>query len=157
MRKKILIALLIIIIVAGGIFLISRHRNTNQAPAQTSSGPKKNPLDPRNYTEGASIGDSVIATDKKQVDINIDNYLFVTTYLKIKKGTKATWTNQSQTSHTVTSDDKSPKKGLDSSIVAPGSTYEFTFDKPGLYEYFCEMHPSLMKGVITVVDDTPQS
>jgi halocyanin-like protein len=44
----------------------------------------------------------------------------------------------------------------DAEIVNTGASYEFTFEEPGIYEYFCEPHRSLgMKGGIAVGDDVP--
>ncbi|MEO2201966.1 MAG: plastocyanin/azurin family copper-binding protein, partial [Nitrosopumilus sp.] len=38
---------------------------------------------------------------------------------------------------------------FDSSIFMAGSTFEFTFDEAGTYDYFCMVHP-WMTGIINV-------
>ncbi|HEX5456673.1 MAG TPA: plastocyanin/azurin family copper-binding protein [Candidatus Saccharimonadales bacterium] len=155
MKKK-LTVLVVILIVIGGFYYI-KHRG-NKPPQQTNNvqvdpyAAKRKALDPKGYTNGASVGDFIEATDKKQVGIDIEDYVFVTTLLKIKKGTVVTWTNGGKYNYTIASDKASPKKGLASGLLAPGETYEYTFDKTGLYEYYSLEYPSLMKGVITVVD-----
>ena len=94
----------------------------------------------------------MIAIDGSDVKISIDDNIFKTTYLKIKKGTKVTWTNDGNLRHDVTSAESSPNKGLNSGLLSNGEAYEFTFDSTGVYEYFCTPHASEMKAVITVVD-----
>ncbi len=162
----IVIAALIIIGGAGFVILNKNDNNTpsDEGSAQTSqqedsatagesqSSEPANALDPNNYTQGAEIGETVDATDQKEVTVSIDDFIFETTYLKIKKGTKVTWVNNGNISHTVTSDQGSPKSGLDSQLLGNGDTYEFTFDEAGVYEYFCTPHPTQMRGVITVVE-----
>ncbi len=40
---------------------------------------------------------------------------------------------------------------FDSGLVADGSTFEFTFDSPGTYLYYCAIHPTLQLGRIIVL------
>ncbi len=154
--NKVVIAIVAVIVVAGGAFVLTKKDDkstqspNSSQPTTTNSG--TNPLDPNNYTAGADIGNTLDATDKSSVNVVIDDFIFQTTYLKIKKGTKVTWTNQGQIGHTVTSDDGSPQKGLDSQLLNNGDSYSFTFTQAGTYEYFCTPHPTQMKAVVTVVD-----
>ncbi|HEX5797323.1 MAG TPA: plastocyanin/azurin family copper-binding protein [Candidatus Saccharimonadales bacterium] len=167
--NKAIIAVVAIIILAGGAFVLSRDKEDKPAQDTASSGqtslappetvqnteetvPAGNELDPNNYTEGANIGSTVNATNKSEVAVSADDFVFNPTYLKIKKGTTVTWTNNGQIVHTVTSADTSPQKGLDSGNLNNGDTYEFTFNEAGTYEYFCVPHPFQMKAVITAVD-----
>jgi plastocyanin len=39
----------------------------------------------------------------------------------------------------------------DSGIISDGSSFSFTFDEPGTYRYFCQVHPAQQRGIITVV------
>lgn len=162
--NKIIIAVVAVIVIAGTVFVLSKDdaQDTTSSIGQESSSqtssdkpkteaPQKE-LDPNNYTAGANIGAAVIAIDGADVKISIDDSIFKTTYLKIKKGTKVAWTNDGNLRHDVTSAESSPNKGLNSGLLGNGETYEFTFDSTGVYEYFCTPHASEMKAVITVVD-----
>lgn len=40
---------------------------------------------------------------------------------------------------------------FDSEILEEGDTYEYTFNKPGIFEYYCTIHPD-MAGKVEVVD-----
>ena len=67
----------------------------------------------------------------------------------IPPGTPVTWTNDDSTIHTVTEGklgNDTPK--FDSSIMGPQQTFEYTFDQPGEYDYYCQMHPFMVGQVI---------
>ena len=38
----------------------------------------------------------------------------------------------------------------DSGVLSPGDTFEYTFNNPGTYLYFCELHPQVHRGMIIV-------
>ena len=61
------------------------------------------------------------------------------------EGNIVSWTNDDSIEHTVTSDDGS----FDSGPIAPGDTFDNTFDSPGEFGYHCSIHP-FMTGVVIV-------
>lgn len=65
--------------------------------------------------------------------------------ITIKAGESVTWTNQDGSTHNVTADGKV----FDSSDIAPGASYTFTFANAGTYTYTCTIHPN-MKGTVIV-------
>jgi len=81
------------------------------------------------------------------VPIIIEGFRYLPTNLNVKVGTTVTWKNNDTAPHTVTSLDR--VKTLDSDDLAQGDTFSFTFDTPGIYEYFCAIHPN-MKATVTV-------
>jgi len=81
----------------------------------------------------------------KTVQATIDNFAFTPKQLTIQAGSTVRWTNKDDLPHTVTSD-----SGLFSSpALDTNQTFQFTFEKPGKFLYFCTLHP-MMTGVITV-------
>lgn len=70
---------------------------------------------------------------------------FSPTSLTVAPGTTVTFPNQDTEDHTVTARDGS----FDSGIYGPGQTYSRTFDTPGVFSYFCALHPDMV-GTITV-------
>jgi len=66
-------------------------------------------------------------------------------------GSTVIWTNVDTAAHTVTSGtaQSGPDGKFDSSLIPAGNTWEKTFDKPGNYQYFCQVHP-WMTGEVTV-------
>ncbi len=70
--------------------------------------------------------------------------------VSVAVGATVTWSNDDVAVHTVTSGKKVIHDGLfDSSIFMSGTTFEFTFDDVGDYDYFCLVHP-WMTGIVNV-------
>jgi plastocyanin len=68
----------------------------------------------------------------------------------IKAGTEVTWKNADSALHTVTSGKNStPDNVFDSSILAPKKDFTFKFNSAGTYDYFCQLHPTMI-GEVTV-------
>ena len=78
---------------------------------------------------------------------------YVPTEISVPAGSTVTWTNDDSTIHTVV--EGGPQGGaagepaFDSSIIAPGGTWEHTFDTAGEIDYWCNLHP-FMTGKVTV-------
>lgn len=71
---------------------------------------------------------------------------FVPGELTVPAGTTMTWTNDDTISHTTTSED-----GIwDSGTMQPGDAFELTLDTEGTYVFICSIHPSSMRGTVTV-------
>lgn len=75
----------------------------------------------------------------------IRGFSFQPGVLKVKVGAKVTWTNGDGVAHTVTADNKS----FASDHLQPGSSFSFTFTRPGTYAYHCSIH-SFMHGSVVV-------
>jgi plastocyanin len=72
--------------------------------------------------------------------------------LKVAKGTTVTWKNADSTLHTVTSGSAEGNESgtaFDSSYLAAGKTFPWTFNTAGTFDYYCTLHP-YMKGQIVV-------
>lgn len=80
-----------------------------------------------------------------EVKVEITNFAYKSQILKVKKGTKVTWTNRDDAPHTVTSDDSN---FLASERLNKGDTYEKTFTETGVYRYHCIPHPGMLGAVI---------
>ena len=75
------------------------------------------------------------------------NYFFDPASLTIKVGTQVVWTNETDAPHTVTSDTNAFNTPNN---LAKNQTFMFIFTKPGTYSYYCNFHPTTMKGTIIV-------
>jgi plastocyanin len=128
----------------------------SQMPASeaTSEG---QPADPgaAEEAEPSMAGQKVVAVGLK----------FMPADLTVPAGTTVRWTNGEAISHTVTSGawgevnadtglrGTQAADGMFDHALAPmgseGDTFEFTFDEPGEYRYYCEPHLGMF-GTITV-------
>ncbi|HEY7139479.1 MAG TPA: plastocyanin/azurin family copper-binding protein [Methylomirabilota bacterium] len=69
---------------------------------------------------------------------------------EVRAGTRVTWTNQDDITHTVTSGvPGSPDGRFDVQLGGKGATGGVTFTEPGVYPYFCTRHQS-MRGEVVV-------
>lgn len=69
---------------------------------------------------------------------------------KVPVGSTIIWTNDDTLPHTVTSGnpEKGPSGMFDSSIMNAGKSFTHTFDKAGVTEYYCAVHPWMIGTVM---------
>lgn len=76
---------------------------------------------------------------------------YIPTPITIQTGDIVMWTNNDSVDHTVTSG--TPKSGPDgiifSDIMNPGEKFAFSFKKPGIFSYYCTLHP-WKEGIVIV-------
>jgi plastocyanin len=71
--------------------------------------------------------------------VSIEFAAYGPSQLDVLPGDTVLWTNESQRTHTVTSD-----TGLyDSGHIGPSQRFDFTFNTPGIYLYHCTIHTSI--------------
>jgi plastocyanin len=96
-----------------------------------------------------SIG-AVSAADapasQPSAQVVIDNFTFTPQTLTIAPGTKVTWTNHDDIPHTATSNVK--PRLFNSGPLDTDQQFSFVFDKPGVYPYFCAVHPHMTGQII---------
>ena len=84
------------------------------------------------------------------LSIAIRTFQFKPSPLEVRAGTKITWVNQDEITHTITSGTPENRDGrFDSPLEGKGATFSATIDRPGTYTYFCNRHQS-MRGEIHV-------
>lgn len=107
---------------------------------------------PTSVPGGGTTGPSQVTCSNPCV-VDIKNSIFGTGdqvkngngYIVVAAGTQVIWENEDTTQHTTTS-----VNGVwDSGILNPGQSFSFTFTKPGVYNYICNVHP--MSGTVVVV------
>lgn len=76
---------------------------------------------------------------------------FLPLNLEVIRGTTVTWQNEDNIGHTVQSEDTHGNviTLFNSGILKTGDTFSYEFDKPGVYHYFCTIHPWRI-GIVTV-------
>ena len=92
----------------------------------------------------AATGFSVPAR-AADASVTIDNFTFSPGRLTVKAGTTVTWVNQDDIPHALASNTKVFK----STALDTDDKFSFTFATPGVYDYFCSLHPH-MTGTIVV-------
>lgn len=130
---------------AGGAVAITpgpgQHRTAGMPGA---TGPGKASAPGASPRPGMSMPMSPSSTGAQAASVagssaTIKNFAFSPATLKVKAGTRVTWTNQDTDAHTVTSAGSGGP--LHSAPLATHATYSYTFTKPGTYPYLCTIHP----------------
>jgi plastocyanin len=99
-----------------------------------------------NHKSGSSSPRSTATVTGTAAAVTIKNYAFAPQSLKVKAGTRVTWTNRDSTAHTATADQGAPDTGT----INSGQSRTITFNRPGTFPYHCAFH-AFMTGTITVV------
>jgi plastocyanin len=89
--------------------------------------------------------------EDKEAMVNIYEFLFVPGAVEVTPGTTITWINHDIAPHTVTSGitgDDNVGETFDSPELQPGQDFNYTFNEPGIYPYFCRFHPNMTGRVI---------
>jgi len=134
MKKNGIIILVVLGIIAGGVFAWYLMSSSN-----STSGNNTNTI-PNNNNNSSNNSTSTTSID-------IANFAFSPSLIKAKVGDKITWTNKDFLTHTIASD--SGPQNFSSGDISNGATFSFTFTKAGTYSYHCSLHPS-MTGTITI-------
>ncbi|CUR52206.1 Blue (Type 1) copper domain protein (modular protein) [Nitrosotalea devaniterrae] len=101
----------------------------------------------------ASVGSTLIAnvTIPNGNSAQSSMGFFVPLNSEVLRGTTITWQNQDNIGHTIQSinDQGTIIPMFNSAILKTGETFSYKFDKPGVYHYYCSIHPWRI-GVVTV-------
>jgi len=123
MKKTFLVLSVAVVIFLGAGCSASNNSGTSTAP-------------------GAAAGSAALENQ-----VNINHFVFEPNVLTIKTGQTVTWVHDDNVSHTIVSGVSGSL--FESPVLKRGDTYDFTFNTPGQFTYYCSIHPS-MKGTIIV-------
>lgn len=96
------------------------------------------------YAQGASVS---IVTNAA----TLGDKAYVPNPAEVKVGESVTWTNDDSQIHTATSGAVGAEDSgsvFDSGILSPKATFDFKFDQPGEYDYYCTLHPQMFGKVV---------
>jgi plastocyanin len=87
---------------------------------------------------------SITPAQAADATVKIDNFTFAPQQFTVKIGTTVTWDNEDDTPHTVASSTKLFR----SNALDTGDKFSFTFTTPGVYQYFCSLHPHMIGTIV---------
>src|SRR5450432_2218255 len=85
-------------------------------------------------------------TTAPAAQVSIDKFNFSPETLTVAAGTKVTWINHDDIPHTATSSVK--PRLFNSGALDTDQQFTFEFSTPGVYEYFCAIHPHMTGKII---------
>jgi plastocyanin len=93
---------------------------------------------------GSSTNNNNNNTGGNNNTVTMQNMSFSITSLTVKAGTTVTWTNNDNTTHTVTADNDS----FNSGDIKAGYSFTKTFNAQGTFPYHCVYHATMKATVI---------
>lgn len=105
---------------------------------------------------GAGADDDDTPGDGPNANVLMQDFAFVPPTVTISVGDTVRWTNEDAAGHTTTSGNPGDEDAgdiWDSGIVLSGQSYQRTFEEPGDYRYFCELHPNQMANAMVIVEE----
>lgn len=167
-RRQNLLAILLVVFtvgLAGAVLVLSPDKNQVQQAQQNVSHDETNSDNHHSADNQQEIGEIEDLTSQSQVSMDIKDYKYTKPNIKIKKGTKVTWTNQDAVQHNVMLDhgddsnaphdapvpDEVKPDVFAGPLLSKGESYSFTFTEASNDPYHCSPHP-YMKGSVTVVE-----
>jgi plastocyanin len=99
---------------------------------------------------GATSGAAHHAAGAPTVAVEIRTFQFTPDTLRVKAGTRVSWTNADDIEHTVTSGAPDRRDGrFHSALASKGARFETELSQSGTYAYHCDRH-QFMRGAIIV-------
>jgi plastocyanin len=84
------------------------------------------------------------------IDVTIQNFAFAPVTITIEKGDMIRWTNLDSAPHGAVT----VQPGFVTQILGQGQSTTTTFERPGTFDYICNVHGASMRGTV-VVRGTP--
>lgn len=142
--KNAVIALVVILVLGGGAYALTRgsDQTTEDATTNTTEQTDQASTATEQPTADTESGNTLRTT------VAIENFAYSPATITVKKGTTITWTNNDSVEHTVTSDEGTL---MNSEMLAKGSSYSVAFNETGTYAYHCQPHPN-MKATVVVTE-----
>ncbi len=105
--------------------------------------------DRRSESAGGEQRPRVVAQDNR----------FIVENIQVDAGARVRWRNEGQNEHNLVVaregveavDAEANAFGVLQAEFQPGDTYNFTFDEPGVYEYYCSLHGTPDQGMVGAV------
>lgn len=105
-----------------------------------------------NDSSGGSSGSKGASGAAKRADaVTIKDFEYGPPVIKVKVGTKVTWTNEDSTEHTATSRATTGAGGspvFTTDTIKSGKPGTATLERPGEFAYYCQFHATMSGKVI---------
>lgn len=124
-------------------------QETEPVPEMIVTEEAKQPDEP--ITMEAFTGTISVPSGSSVPGCDETNQCYIPYEVTVSVGQTVTWSNDDSAAHTVTSGtpDGGPDGTFDSSLFMAGTTFSYTFENSGEYNYYCMVHP-WMTGKIKV-------
>ncbi len=155
MAKKVILTLagITVVVSAGAYYLFSGDELSSipEIPGQKKEIKTAVPSFPQNKPESKPIAEQTavnVQSAPASVLVTIKDFNYSPASITVKRGTKITWKNLDNASHSVVS---LGSNLIDSPTLTNGQSWSITINKLGTIEYNCGFH-GMMRGKIIVTE-----
>lgn len=144
-------------------FFGGEHNNAKTSQTVTQGHDETN-SDGHHSVKPVDTNGQLDLTNQSQVNIDIKDFKYAKSNIKITKGTTVTWTNRDTMKHNVMAEHTNSEDAHDAPtsesvqegvlagpLLSKDESYSFTFNSIEAAPYHCSPHP-YMKGSVTVVE-----
>jgi plastocyanin len=126
--------------------LDAAERGPATQPVQLQDVPAPQPVQSQDVPAPQPVQSQVVPAPQlvQSQDVAIDNFSFNPHTLTVAPGTIVTWVNRDDVPHTVTANGKA----FDSKALDTDDRFSHAFTAPGIYPYFCAVHPHMTGQII---------
>jgi plastocyanin len=153
-RPAVLVAALILALVPAGLGLAGCGGGSKGGGATAGDNAAATSDDGGLGNAGEGPDDSIpadtVKLSGKDVQVVALDNTFRAADIEVKAGTKVTWTNRGRNDHDVLPT-RGHAWGSTKAGMPPGATYTTTFDRPGVYHYYCSIHGTTARGMVGTV------
>jgi plastocyanin len=97
-----------------------------------------------------SIPDDVVVIDTDPAEVTALDNSFRPENVEVVAGTEVVWTNKGRNEHNILHVD-GDDWGVEVNDFQPGAVYAHTFDRAGVYRYYCSIHGTTDAGMIGTI------
>lgn len=95
--------------------------------------------------------EDVVVIEGPEAEVNVLDNTFNEQNIQVAPGTKVVWTNNGHQNHDVIATGENTDWGTETGALGPDEVYEYTFEEPGTYRYYCSIHGTAEAGMIGAV------
>ncbi len=149
MIKKIVVSSIIGIVILASLAVALSNFNEEPQPEPNPEFTSES-IEDSIETESSIQGDVIMPTKVSRPGCEVEDRCYIPSVITVERGKQVTWVNEDSAFHSVTSGFyDAPTDLFDSGHMDPYETYSLTFDEPGIYDYYCTLHP-WMEGQVIV-------
>lgn len=148
-RRRVTVAALAVLLAAGGAAACGGDDDSNAGEGGGGDGGGLSGAG-GDEGDGGEEPDDLVVMEGTEVSVQALDNTFRVQNIQVVPGATVTWTNVGRNEHDVLPSE-GDAWGVEVEEFQPGDTYGYTFEEPGVYDYYCSIHGTTTAGMIGTV------
>jgi plastocyanin len=153
-RRRVAVAALTVLLAAGGAAACGGGDDESADGGSDGGGGLSSDGGGDDGGGDAEVPDDLVVLEGTEVAVQSLDNTFRAQNIQVQSGATVTWTNDGRNEHDVLPIE-GDAWGVEVEGFQPGDAYAYTFEEPGVYDYYCSIHGTTTAGMIgtVVVED----